>query len=75
MSGNSTIEMRTEALRAELSEIIGPDQVIDDREQLELLSSDVYSRGVTAALAVRPRSREHVPSTAVSYTHLRAHET
>ncbi len=44
-------------LAARLAAILGADCIIDEVEQLELLSSDVYSRGTTAALAIRPTHR------------------
>ena len=52
---------RTEQLATELAEIAGDDAVIRDKTERELMSSDVYSRGVTAALVLRPRDRGTVP--------------
>ena len=62
MSGNKNLENRIELLRGELAELIGSEAVIDDAEQLALLSSDVYSSGIIAALAVRPARREDAPA-------------
>ena len=58
----TALESRTEALAAELATLAGTRAVIRDRTERELLSSDAYSRGVTAALVLRPGDRDIVAS-------------
>jgi FAD/FMN-containing dehydrogenase len=53
----SSIADRAEVLAAELRAVLGTESVVDNVGQLELLSSDVYSRGVCAALAIVPTDR------------------
>lgn len=50
------------ALADQLRSIIGTQCVIDNATELDLLSSDVYSRGVQAALAIRPSERGKIPA-------------
>jgi len=51
----------TGVLRASLEDLLGADAVTAAPEELACLSSDVYSTGTTAALALRPNSRERLP--------------
>lgn len=55
------MDIRTE-LADSLRQIAGADAVIEDAESLQLLSSDVYSRGQQAALAIAPVDRHVVPA-------------
>ena len=56
----SSIADRAEVLAAELRAVLGAESVVDDVSQLALLSSDVYSRGVRAALAIVPTDRSTI---------------
>lgn len=51
----------TKALAGRLEALLGAEAVISEVEEREFLSSDVYSQGVTAALAIRPESRDPLP--------------
>ncbi|MDJ0709220.1 MAG: FAD-binding oxidoreductase [Woeseiaceae bacterium] len=55
------LETRTAELRRQLTGIVPAKCIVDASDDLELLSSDVYSRGLTAALCVRPSRRDTVP--------------
>ncbi len=48
------------ALKLGLESILEADQVVSDTDQLRTLSSDVYSEGVTAALAISPTGRRRL---------------
>lgn len=47
-------------LQQSLGNLLGREAIITDAAILELLSSDIYSEGVTAAFAVKPVSRENL---------------
>lgn len=51
----------SEKLQSSLVSLLGIEAVITDEKNLELLSSDVYSRGTTAAFALKPNNRETLP--------------
>lgn len=51
---------RLSELRENLIALLGADAVISAADELHLLSSDVYSSGITAALAIRPTDRAAV---------------
>jgi FAD/FMN-containing dehydrogenase len=48
------VNEQTTGLASELKKILGEDRVISDPEELLFYSSDVYSRGTTAGLVIRP---------------------
>ena len=56
----SAIADRTKALAADLCSLLGPESVIVEADRLDLLSSDVYSRGERAALAIAPTDRAKI---------------
>lgn len=68
MTGDSILEKRVGELRRQLFDMVGAASVVTDRRELEMLSSDVYSAGTTAALAIRPTSRETLPKAVRSIT-------
>lgn len=55
-----TSNEETAELASKLSAVLDAQDVIVEPEALELMSGDVYSQGVTAALAIRPRQRDHL---------------
>ena len=60
MEDSEAMQLGIEQLSAALAVIVGAEQVIRDSAALELLSSDVYSAGVTAAIAISPTERAQV---------------
>lgn len=54
------MESQIDKLAMELSTIVGTDNVVRDATELEFFSTDVYSTGVTAAMAVKPVTTESV---------------
>ncbi|MGI9236497.1 MAG: FAD-binding oxidoreductase [Woeseiaceae bacterium] len=61
MIENASLEQRTDALADKLVTLLGNSSVIIDVGELAFLSSDVYSAGVTAAIAIRPADRALIP--------------
>lgn len=55
------LKQRTDALASQLMAVLGEREVMRDADELAFLSSDVYSAGVTAAIAIRPSDRTLVP--------------
>ncbi len=55
-------EPHTELLAAELRRILGEAAVVTAPDLLSLYSSDVYSRGETVSLAIKPNDRSLVPA-------------
>ena len=53
-------ELPAEALLHQLADLLGDDGVITDHRELEYYSADVYSAGVTAALAIAPVERDRL---------------
>jgi len=56
------MQERIAQLKTKLQTLLGDASVVSDATALELLSSDVYSKGTTAALAIAPRQRDLIPS-------------
>ncbi len=51
-----------DTLAVRLTELLGAESVITEAEELAFYSADVYTRGVTAALAIRPQDRASLPA-------------
>ena len=51
---------RTEALRKELTDLLGAGAVLGDEDQRRFHSADIYEEGPTAALVVRPDDRKRL---------------
>lgn len=51
----------TAALAERLAKLLGGTAIVTDEEERAFLSSDVYSSSITAALAIRPGSRDRLP--------------
>ena len=58
---NASLAEANTALATGLASLLGEACVITDLDQLAYYSSDVYSRGTRAALAIRPRDRQTLP--------------
>lgn len=63
-----SVDAEVDRLGAVLSELLGAEAVICDREELKFYSSDVYSRGVTAEMAIAPADREELPRAIAAIT-------
>ncbi len=61
MIEDNTLERRVAELQRQLADYLPANCIVTSRGDLELVSSDVYSRGMTAALCVRPERRSTVP--------------
>lgn len=66
MTDDLSFGRRTDALAEQLVAELGASAVIREADELAFLSSDVYSAGTTAALAIRPADRSRIPN-AVRY--------
>lgn len=61
MTDDASLEQRSDALAKKLVALLGDNGVVVDDGELRYLSSDVYSAGVTAAVAIRPVDRALIP--------------
>jgi len=63
MTDDRSFARRIDSLARQLESALGDGAVVRDPDELEFLSSDVYSAGVTAAIAIRPAERSLLPDT------------